>query len=340
MSVDRHYGVHRPCCVNHNPEWSRNHTIEEYWQSDTLAHLRQNLLKGVRDSSCQSCWQMEDHGHTSMRQAVNSSRSHDISPGQYSIKQVKILTGSTCNLACMMCFDTVSTTYRDTWKNDTTWIMPTAKQVHLEYDEIMDAYIRNNVENLEFVEALGGEPLFNKKFLDLLHYLVQGGHSDKLTLYIITNGSVLTDSMLDLFKKFKKTVFTVSIDGVDNINDYQRWPSRWLQICANVQRLNEHFDISIMPTITALTIIGLPRLLDWCQAHGYVVHNMNLVNHWTQLLPSNLPDNLKMLVSDQFSSFLDGPNNPTNLIQFINRWDNQRGINIRDYMPEWAMVSC
>ena len=336
MAVDCHNGVRKPCCMNQDRDWKMFNNLDQYWHSSTLARIRHNLLNNIRDPSCQYCWDIEDKGHESMRQAVAKSRSYipktDSPP---SIKQVKLITGRTCNLACMMCFDTVSSTYKKLWKTDISWVMPIQKRIRLDYDVEMDSYIRKNAHSLEFIEVLGGEPLFDKRFMELIDYLIKIGANNHMTLFIITNGTIFTHKIKQKFKKFKKTVFVVSVDGVGLINDYQRWPSIWSDVKKNIEIINDNFDMTIMPTLTAINIIGLPHLRDFCDVNNYSFGNLNVVQHWPELLPCNLPLKLKTLVSEEYRCLLDGPSDPKKLIAFIQRWDHQRNIKIQDYMPEW-----
>lgn len=337
MAVDSKNGRYRPCCHSQDPDWGNHSDIEIYWRSDRLCQLRQNLASGVQDISCGTCWQMEQRGLTSMRQAVNLSRSLSAQDQiQPRIQQVKLITGKHCNLACMMCFRTVSSTYHRIWRSDTNWSMPEAKAIDLEYDVVMDRYIRDNAHSLKYIEALGGEPLFNKRFLDLVQHLVDVGANRHLTLFVITNGTLLTKRMQALFSKFHKTVFAVSVDGIEAVNDYQRWPSQWQEVHHNLQTISASFDMSVIPTVTALNIIGLPRLMEYCDRHDYVVNNINLVEFWPELLPSNLPRTLHDQVSDEYRNFLIGDQRPDRLLNFVTRWDQKRGIDIRHYMPEWS----
>lgn len=339
MAVDSKNGQYRPCCHNKDPNWHGHSDIEQYWRSDRLLHLRQNLASGVQDISCGTCWQMEQRGLTSMRQAVNLSRSLTVQDQtQPRIQQVKLVTGKHCNLACMMCFSSVSSTYHRIWRSDLNWPMPEVKTMDLEYDVVMDRYIRDNASSLKYIEALGGEPLFNKQFLNLVQHLVDVGANRHLTLFVITNGTLLTKRMQTLFSKFYKTVFAVSIDGVKAINDYQRWPSRWQEVKRNLQIISANFDMSVIPTVTALNIIGLPQLIEYCNQNNYVVNNVNLVEFWPELSPSNLPALLHRRVSDEYRNFLIGDERPDQLINFITRWDQKRGIDIRHYMPEWSLI--
>ncbi len=334
MAVDAHNDRYKPCCLYKADNWPRGQTLQQYWHMLPLQELRKNLLSGVPDPGCQICWNMESVGQISMRQSVNASRKV-VAIDRPTIRQVKLITGKTCNLSCMMCFSTVSSSYQSLWNDRPDWQMPDKRRWNLEYDVDMDAYIRDHADQLEFIEVLGGEPLFSKQFLDLVNHLIAIDAAGHLTLYVITNGTIMTTSMMQLFTKFKKTVFVISIDGIGDINDYQRWPSRWSEIDARLALLKDHFDISITPTVTALNILGLPDLYDYCDQQGLHVGAISMVNGWPQLLPKNLPSQLRKKIDSKFSMLAQGEGDPNQLIDFIKAWDRQRGISIVDYMPEW-----
>jgi sulfatase maturation enzyme AslB (radical SAM superfamily) len=338
MAVDQKQGRRSPCCQTVSQHWGSFSTIEEYWKSDALAQLRQQMINGQRAAECVYCWNAEDAGQISMRQAVNQSRWHMIDFDRPRIKQVKLNTGNTCNISCMMCFDSVSSSYEKLWSTDTTWIMPENKLKKLNYDHNMQAYILEHASDIEVIEVLGGEPLFNKQFIQLAENLAASGAAEHMTMIIITNGTLLTQRLIDLFQKFKKTVFAVSVDGMGSVNDYQRWPSKFAEISENLSKINHHFDLSLLPTVTAVNIIGLADLYAFALSKNYVINNITPVDQWPQLNPSNLPDQLKKLVDSKFDYLLQGSVDTDSLLKFVSRWDHQRKIHIQDYMSEWVNI--
>jgi len=338
MAVDRHFDRIKPCCLYNSDHWQQFASIDQYRDSADLAILQMNLLNGNRDPGCAACWKMEDIQQMSMRQSINVSRLAEINLAAPRITQVKLLVGKICNLACMMCFSSVSSTYQQLWRNESTWIMPLKKSQDLNYDYDMDKYIREHAGDLRYIEVLGGEPLFSKSFLDLAQHLIDIGVSHNITLYIITNATLITPAMIKTFGRFKKTIFTVSIDGVGTVNEYQRWPSQWKTVDENLIIMTQNFDVSVLPTVTAINIARLSELYNYCETRNLVINNTNLVGDWPQLLPSNLPDTIKSLVDPKFVGFLQGESNTESLCAFIKKWDRQRGISIGDYMPEWRNV--
>ena len=338
IAVDQKQGRRSPCCKAASHHWENFSTVEEYWHSESLARLRQQMVNQQRAPECVHCWHTEDAGQISMRQSVNQNRWHMIDFDQPKIKQVKLNTGNTCNISCMMCFNSVSSSYEKLWSTDVTWIMPEKKLETLKYDHHMQTYILDHASDIEVIEVLGGEPLFNKQFIQLAENLAASGAAEHMTMIIITNGTLLTQRLIDLFRKFKKTVFAVSVDGVGLVNDYQRWPSKFSEISENLVKINHHFDFSLLPTVTAVNIIGLSELYEFALSKNYVINNIEPVTHWTQLNPANLPDQLKKLVDTKFDYLLQGPADTDDLLKFVSKWDQQRNIRIQDYMSEWSCV--
>jgi sulfatase maturation enzyme AslB (radical SAM superfamily) len=159
-----------------------------------------------------------------------------------------------------------------------------------------------------------------------------------MTMMIITNGTLLTQRLIDLFRKFKKTVFAVSVDGVGLVNDYQRWPSRFVEIDKNLAMINSYFDLSLLPTVTAVNIIGLNDLYEYALSKNYTINNIEPVAHWPQLNPANLPDQLKKLVDSKFDYLIQGSADTAGLLSFVSKWDHQRNIHIQHYMSEWTDI--
>jgi sulfatase maturation enzyme AslB (radical SAM superfamily) len=338
IAVDQRQDRRGPCCQAATQHWGFFSTIEEYWHSEPLAQLRQQMINHQRAVECVHCWRAEDAGQISMRQAVNLNRQHMIDLDQPRIKQVKLNTGNTCNISCMMCFDSVSSSYEKLWSTDPTWIMPENKLKKLSYDHHMQQYILDHAADIEVIEVLGGEPLFNKQFIQLAESLAASGAAEHMTMMIITNGTLLTQRLIDLFKKFKKTVFAVSVDGVGLVNDYQRWPSQFAEISENLNKINSHFDLSLLPTVTAVNIIGLTDLYGFALSKNYAINNIEPVAHWPQLNPSNLPDQLKKLVDSNFDYLIQGSVDTDGLLKFVSQWDRQRNIHIQNYMSEWTDI--
>ena len=90
-----------------------------------------------------------------------------------------------------------------------------------------------------------------------------------------TNLSIFpNDETIELWKKFKKVILNVSIDGVGEKFEYVRWPLQWHQIDNNLKKLKQlknQNDINLVYHIAytgnPLTIWYLDELENYSQEH-------------------------------------------------------------------------
>lgn len=332
-AVDAKAGRFSPCCFVDKKYFSSYKTVETYYKSNELFDLQENLKQDVKDPLCSLCWENEDNGIQSLRQSVLQDKDRIVHENK--IQQVKLHVGKTCNLACMMCFPSVSTTWQKLWLNDSPEEYKKDRG-HEHYDEYIEDYIKKNLKDIRYIETLGGEPLFSKRFLSLLEWITKNDHAKNITMYIITNLTTLTPRVIQILTNFKKIVLAVSLEGVGVVNDYIRWGSDFNQIDANIKEaLKNNFDIAILPTASSLNLHRLHELYEYADSIKVPVLNISPVRGWPSLCPGNLPKYLEEKVDPRFKKLINGKNNAQSLKEFIYKWDNQRGISILDYMPEF-----
>lgn len=332
MAVDALDNRFSPCCYVDKKHFKHYKTIEEYYHSKELSELQDNLTRNIKDPLCSRCWKNENNGVQSMRQSVLGDSDRIIYENK--IQQVKLHVGKTCNLACMMCFPNVSSTWEKLWSAEKPEEYEKGPG-HDRYDDYIENYIKKNLEDIRYIETLGGEPLFSKRFLNLLEWIAEQGRANTITLYIITNLTILTPRIIETLKKFKKSVLTVSLEGVGPVNDYIRWGSEFNNINDNIKEaLKNNFDIGILATVSSLNLHRIHELYEYADSLKVPVLTISPVKGWDSLLPCNLPEYLHKKVDARFKKLLDG-NTTHSLKTFISKWDQQRGISILDYMPEF-----
>lgn len=331
MAVDSSGKRFSPCCFVDKKIFQKYKTIESYYNSTELQQLQQNLKNNIKDPACHRCWSNEKNNLQSMRQSVLADRTEHSNK----IEQVKLHVGRTCNLACMMCFPSISTTWNKLWKKDSPEDYEDKPGTEY-YDEYIEQYIKKNVYDIKYIETLGGEPLFSKRFLKLLEWIIKKDQAKNITLYIITNFTIFPNRIIQLCKSFKKVIFTVSLEGIGLVNDYIRWGSKFNNIDNHIKTaIKNNFDVCIVPTINSLNIHRLNEIYQYAESNKILVMNPSVVKGWYSLLPNNLPKYLHQKVDIKFKSLLQGSGNEQSLKKFIINWDKQRNISILDYMPEF-----
>ena len=288
ISLDRNADTSNPsfapCCVYQSKK--EFHNFDEYWSSDELSTMRQEMLDGKRPSGCWKCWHDEDAGKKSMRQSVNESRLEPhldcVTKTNKELKplQVKLLSGASCNLACRMCQSHVSSKVHKVWEDIG---LPTKEPY--KYDWMSDQIIRSNADSVRYLDLMGGEPFYHKKIHQLIQWLVDNDHANHITIYVTSNAMVLNDDLIDNLKQFENVVVIVSLDAVGKKHEYIRPGADWNIIVKNIEKLQKNkLNVIIQPVISAINILCLPELIAWCNDKKLHMTQMSLVHEPEQLL--------------------------------------------------------
>jgi MoaA/NifB/PqqE/SkfB family radical SAM enzyme len=89
----------------------------------------------------------------------------------------------------------------------------------------------------------GGEPFISgvDEHLDFLDYLLPS--SAQIQLHYVTNCTVFPDQRFwDKWQHFKNVDIQLSIDGIEQHFEYNRWPAQWHQVDDNVNNYILHRD--------------------------------------------------------------------------------------------------
>jgi sulfatase maturation enzyme AslB (radical SAM superfamily) len=73
-----------------------------------------------------------------------------------------------------------------------------------------------------FIELKGGEPLIMPETEKLVNRLLTLSNVDKITLLIVTNGTVVPAWISTIQNRIKRLQLVVSVDGIDDVYDYIR----------------------------------------------------------------------------------------------------------------------
>lgn len=326
-----------PCCLY---ESSKAHSkIDDYWNDTETVSLRKSLLAGDRPSGCRLCWENEDKGLKSLRQSVNEGRleqyTQRLSETNLTHKpvQVKYTAGIECNLACRMCLPTFSSKVARVWD-----IL--GKQSNTQTDDLLNDrdYILNNSEHIEYLDITGGEPFYHKNVKSLLQALVDKNDNDHITLHIVTNATRIDNQTIELLKKFKDVVLSISMEGVGGIQEYIRPGCDWKQLLDNIKKLQDNlFSLQVVSTISVLNIIHLQDLERWCHENNLFWAQPAMIDNPPELSPHNLPYQLHEFVPERYKQYLTKgmTHDPVGYIKDLDKYWN---TDITQQMPEWESV--
>ncbi|MFN8792020.1 MAG: twitch domain-containing radical SAM protein [Bdellovibrionales bacterium] len=284
------------------PMRADTHSIEQARNAALAKEIRKAMLEGRWHAECIRCKKEEDSGLQSRRIVENriwretladhldvatKATSED---GTLDLQKAPpvyfdIRFGNKCNLKCRSCGPTDSSAWYDDYVK--LWGLKSYEDAFMQVNLVEDRSGRFNPQNslyewyeterfwsdllqygdrLKHLHIVGGEPLLIQQHFDFLETCVNRGYSSQIIIEYNSNVTVLPQRALDLWKHFRMVKIGASLDGVEGVNDYIRFPSRWSQIETNLRKLDQvegPFRLWIAHTVMALNIVSLPETLAW-----------------------------------------------------------------------------
>lgn len=313
-------------------------TLTEVWNSDYMKSTRLQMLNNEIPNSCTKCFEEESSGIVSKRQweTVVWKERLDINPIVDStgvdgslpvnIPYFDLRLGNMCQLKCVMCSPHDSSSWIKEWKLQ----YPKYKTVELKTDQRWDSNfdytwyqkstfledMRSNAYNIRELYFAGGEPLLIPEHYKILEFMVETGAAKLCVLRYNSNGLELPEKLFELWNHFKEVKFNFSVDAVGERNDYIRYPSKWSNVVANLERLDDtpnNITVNIACAVQILNVLTIPDLVHWKESRNFKKINLppygaGLIGTHLVYLPSYLnvrvlPKHLKDKVVKQVDYF-------------------------------------
>lgn len=297
----RSHGVYAPCCMNHPDSQSQQNlpyihetSPSEAFHGAYMQALRAEMLKGVRPESCKNCWMNEDVGNESMRTRKNkenpkclqSIREHKFSLVQPTSVDIKF--GNKCNLKCRICSPSSSSfwleEYEDIYGKNTIPRLRTKQNPKVQQldktvgwtasAEAVWTDLGHWLPNIQDVELYGGEPFLNKDMYALLEKSVVEGVAKKQKLHFNTNGTIYSSRLFEeLFPEFQEVSMSLSLDGIGEQFEYQRFPAKWSTVLSNYEKMvKANVQLTICISVSALNFYYLPEYLEFWKKKNARIH--------------------------------------------------------------------
>ncbi len=279
------------CCRSHPVGSIAKNSLSEFWESEKMQTIRQELTTGKRRSECQSCWELEDLSMVSLRHGQNIQRAFANKEriatwlrkrSLNAPHTLELKLSNLCNLKCRMCSPADSTAWISDWKSiRDLYNQADAENIHqsLDYQSRHKAPALNHFSSndrfmadlsvfapdLQELEFAGGEPL-----LDPTHYEVLGKvlhRASEIGLKYSTNLMSLGTRQFDVrdfWPTFKKVKVTISIDGPAGLNEYIRTGVKTKTLEKNIQILKSMPNVSLMGS-TCLSTYNALYLRETCE---------------------------------------------------------------------------
>jgi sulfatase maturation enzyme AslB (radical SAM superfamily) len=266
----------RPCSIiQAGPQWDiKNNSITDSRNTAVWKNLRQSFLDGQSTTVCSTCINAERVGASSPRQLNNeylfehldidimSTVEQIVNNGLVadSVYAMDYMPSNYCNYACVMCFSGASSQ---------RYIFDIKQGIKSKYEiNEVDADFFDVVKDVKILGFTGGETIQQPEVIRLIDYVIEQGLASNMIITILTNASDFPDKIVEKFQQFKKVLYTVSIDGVGDVIEYQRRGAKWATMTENIARIHASPVHEIVNhVVTSINILTAMDLIDWCSAN-------------------------------------------------------------------------
>jgi len=182
----------------------------------------------------------------------DDSQAPENDPEKTILDRLVLNVSNACNLRCRYCY-----------AGGGNYGRPRSLMEEKTAARILDQFFEL-FDEIHKIQFFGGEPLLNPRLIqfvceDIQRRLEQGEIRERPHFSIVTNGTILSDEIIGLFKQYGIAA-TISLDGPEPVNDYLRGEGTFRKICRFVRALEENrIEYSFEGTYTAFHLKnGLP----------------------------------------------------------------------------------
>lgn len=332
------------------------YSVDEIRNNSKFKNLRRDMLSGKLNSSCDFCYKKEEAGLESKRIRENKNFNLNYSNTGYLTKlplhSIELRLGNVCNAKCVICHPGSSSK----WNEDITEEIKTIDKNYektvitntwFREDNFYDSLLKKS-NDIKHIWFNGGEPLLIKEHFKFLRKLTKLDIAKNITLEYHSNGTLISEKVIELWKNFKHVKITLSLDDILGRFHYARFPLTFDKVENGIKLLktnNIHYDI--IPTINLLNVYNSTNIYE------YFVDNYSKECMFNYLrFPKfqsivNLPEKIKKKILKQsrlpeklyseleYELYSEKSTGLTKAVNFYRTLDKQRGVKLEEYLPEW-----
>ena len=269
--IDPDKGV-RPCCTfdGHQGNLSQD-LLTDILSGDQWQAIQKQVSAGNLPDGCANCYAREKATGWSVRTSSFDPKLARNDNWQKGLTQIEINSSNVCNLACTHCSSTFSSRWGDlSARLDEEDVPHYRSSKHSVYKPDPQNMVRQlaalDLTYLEIARFKGGEPLLNPDFPAVLRHLNDRGILNKITVTLVTNGSIVSQEVLDLLRQAGTVQFIISVDGTGKLQEYIRHgPSDLLRIERFLEKFSilEQVSFSLNVSVMVYNVFTLDRITDW-----------------------------------------------------------------------------
>jgi organic radical activating enzyme len=278
----------------------------EAWNNDFMKSVRTTMLRGEIPASCTGCFDEEAQGIVSKRiwetatwmndegidveELISQTEEDGTVPER--LQYLDLRLGHTCNIKCVMCSPHDSSKWVADWQK----LVPQLEDESVKKQMTWDKKEFNNkwhekesfwkelyaqIPNLKQVYFAGGEPLMIKEHKMFIEEIIRQGYQDKVLLRYNSNGLLVDESLIELWSKFRKVKFAVSVDASFEKDDYIRFPTTFEEVERTLHMLDntpDNIHVSIATAVQIFNIKHMPDFIKWKVNSNFKKMNVGLID--------------------------------------------------------------
>lgn len=301
------------------------------WNNKYMKSVRKKMLNGEQVPACRKCYDKESQGLPSKRdtkgfdlyKSITVDGEIDRKPGH-----IELHFGNVCNLSCKMCSQVYShkigqellkigeedKSFLQWLKTEGGVVNNWTAELGVVYDWFKNPTTKKDIfefvsKNVNGLTIIGGEPTAIKEFYELLEFCHDAGTLSSKSMTLTTNLTNTNPKMVNWLKSMESFIIYGSIDGIGDVNDYIRYPSKWETLEKSLdfycELVKQHNDSKIVvgPTFQSLNIHGLVDFISYFENYGDKI-GLELDIWWSCTVEAPkicdyrvLPDSYKMKVA-------------------------------------------
>lgn len=318
------FGVYKTCCLHVPIEdgivsgVSVEEPVEAFWNSDFMVDSRRRVLTGESVKGCETCYMAEKDNGASLRKDLIETykddpkllslvkEAEDNNGHLYSFPtNLEFRVGNQCNLKCRMCqpqdSNLINSEYTKLLETEEAAVDLVVNIDEKYLDNDLTNYIesiKKNAINLDVIRFSGGEPLINRSFFELIDFFLENGYNKHIDLRVNTNLTKVTEGMLNKLTLFKSTTLDFSIDGLEKVYEYIRFPMKWTIVERKIKLIEGYLDNSADLIVNANFTVQSYNVLDMFNIIWYFLPKgitpiLHPLHNPAYLSISNIPLELK-----------------------------------------------
>lgn len=330
--------------------WAKNHyrehnfkdkSIMQFYNSDQMRSLRQQLLDGKNPENCGTCYYEESFGKLNGRIRQLNKSAIDINDFNLTLRSsphyknfeysynnhgladmapvdLQIELGNTCNSACIMCSPEASSRLEADYNklnliNPNLFIKPNSYTAWTQSAELVDRFVKEllAIPNLRYIHFLGGETLYESAFYTICEKLIEHDRARDIIIGTTTNGTIYNDHIQRFVENFQQFHLGISIESVTELNDYIRWPGRINSILPNIDKFlalrdsNPELYISLRITPNLFSVTEIDKLFVYMLEKNVIAESCNILHDPEHLRMELMPDDIRQDVKEKLKTLID-----------------------------------